>query len=466
MRLTFAPPVAGRPRRADFARLIDLAIPLVMVQVGLMAMGVVDTLMVGRISAAALGAVAVANVYFFCWTTLGTGCLYVLDPIVSQAVGAQDPVAVTRGFQRGLILSVVVAIPITVALLGTGAVLRFTKQPPEVVTLAVAFMKPILPGVWPYFAFLAFRQVLQVFGAAWPLALIIWLSNLLNAFLDWALIYGKAGFPALGVTGAAIATTISRWAMFIGIAVAGWSWLSHHLFPWRRDALDVGALGRMLRLGLPIGFQMLFEYGVFGMVGLLMGRLSTVALAGHQIAINLASLTFMVPLGVGSAAAVLVGKAVGAGDASGAQRSAWAAVVVGASFMAICGAFFIVWPRPFAWIYTEESAVIAAAVALIPLAGLFQVFDGVQAVACGILRGLGDTRAPVLINLLGYWIIGLPVSLWLGFRLNWGAAGLWWGLVLGLIVAAVILVIRVRLKLNRRLQRIRIDRAEHQAAAP
>jgi MATE family multidrug resistance protein len=215
----------------------------------------------------------------------------------------------------------------------------------------------------------------------------------------------------------------------------------------------------MLVLGVPIGLQYALEWGVFGTVLLLMGRLGTVPVAAHQIAINVASLTFMVPLGVSAAATVLVGHAVGRGDPAGARRSAGAALATGVAFMSLTALGFLFLPTAIARVYSEDAAVIALAATLLPIAGAFQIFDGIQVVSIGILRGLADTRAPFVIAVLGFWLVGFPVSLVLGFRTPLGPAGLWWGLVVGLVVVAILLLLRTRARFRRRITRVVIDGA-------
>jgi MATE family multidrug resistance protein len=213
----------------------------------------------------------------------------------------------------------------------------------------------------------------------------------------------------------------------------------------------------MLQIGLPIGLQYQAEYAVFGTVAMLMGRFGTVPVAAHQVAINLASLTFMVPLGISGAATVLVGHAVGRGDVPAARRAAWAALVCGSVFMAGTALVMLAAPRPLAALYTADAGVIALASVLLPIAGAFQIFDGLQVVSLGILRGAGDTRAPFLIGMLGFWLLGFPVSLWLGFRTSLGAAGLWWGFVVGLGAVAVLLLVRLRSRLRRAVRRVVVD---------
>jgi MATE family multidrug resistance protein len=207
-------------------------------------------------------------------------------------------------------------------------------------------------------------------------------------------------------------------------------------------------------VGAPIGLQQFLEYAAFGAVGLLVGHLGAVAMAGHQATINLASLTYMVPLGVGAAAAARVGRAVGAGDAGGARRAATAALVWGIGFMLVSAAVLLLAPRALARLYTPDPAVIAVTAALIPLAGVFQVFDGLQVVSLGVLRGVGDTRAPMLVNIVGFWLIGIPVGVWLGLRRGMGPAGLWIGLVVGLAATGVVLAARVRVKLRGEVRRV------------
>jgi len=219
-------------------------------------------------------------------------------------------------------------------------------------------------------------------------------------------------------------------------------------------------LARMVRLGAPIGVQFFLEFGAFGAIGILMGWMGAVAMAGHQVAINLASLTFMVPLGISQASAVLVGQGVGRGDPDGARRAAGAGLLLGVGFMVVTAVLFLSLPEFFALIYTDDTKVVALAALLIPLAGVFQVFDGLQVVSSGVLRGVGDTRSPMIVNLLGFWCLGMPVSLWMGFRTPAGPRGLWWGLVVGLAAVALILLYRIRTQLGGDLKRIVIDEEE------
>jgi MATE family multidrug resistance protein len=213
----------------------------------------------------------------------------------------------------------------------------------------------------------------------------------------------------------------------------------------------------MIRLGTPIGFQVQLEMVMFTVVAFLMGGLGTVQMAAHQVTINLASLTFMVPLGVSSATAVLVGRAIGAGDAPGTRRAAASGLLIGVAFMSLMAGLFIGAPRLLATAYTSAEEVVLLAVLLIPIAGYFQIFDGLQVVSAGVLRGAGDTRAPLVVNIFGFWCIGLPISLVLAFKLGFGPQGLWWGLVAGLGVVAVFLLSRVAWKLRGNVARVVVE---------
>jgi MATE family multidrug resistance protein len=451
-----------KPTRADFGALLRLAGPLVLIQVGTMLMGVVDTVMVGRVSPAALASVALGHMYFFAISIFGMGVLFALDPIIAQGLGARDELAVRRGLQRGLVLSLALSVPISLVLLTVRPVLELVNQPAEVIPAAVGFVHRNALSVWPFYVFIVLRQTLQAHHRVLPIFITIVVANLVNVGLNYLWIYGHLGFPAMGVLGSAWATTVSRWIMAVLMLALGWRTLKPYLREVAPNLLDVRPLVRMLKLGLPIGAQMTLEGGAFNIMALLMGWLGVVQVAAHQIALNLASLAFMVPLGVASAAAVIVGHAVGQGDAEGVRRSTVASLAVGAGFMLCTGALFTFAPEPLAGLYTRDVAVLALAALLLPLAGLFQVFDGLQVVAIGLLRGLGDTRMPMIVNVIGFWCIGMPVSLWVGFGLGYGAVGLWWGLVVGLVVVAVFLIVRVRQREQHGLERIIID--EHAKA--
>jgi multidrug resistance protein, MATE family len=442
------------PERSELRETAVLALPMVVVQVGIMAMGFVDTLMVGHVSGDVLAAVALGNIYFFNISIFGIGTLMALDPLVSQAVGARDESSIAIATQRGAILALGISLVTILLLLPSAAVLRAFRQPEAVIGDASIFLTISTIGVLPFFAFVLFRQTLQALGRVAPIVWTIVVSNLLNAALNWVFVYGHLGSPAMGARGSAIATAVARWAMALALLYFARRELVPRFTPLVAGVGDRLALWSMLKLGMPIGAQQMLEAAAFGAIGLLMGVLGTRELAGHQVAITLAALTFMVPLGVGAAASVRVGRAVGAGDAAGARAAAHAAYVCGVGFMCLTALGFLLFPRQLAAMMTSDAPVIAIAATLIPIAGIFQVFDGGQAVGAGVLRGLGDTRVPLLSMLGGYWLMGLPISAWLGFHTGMREVGLWSGFVVSLGAVAVFLLLRIRVLLRRDLQRV------------
>jgi MATE family multidrug resistance protein len=430
------------------------------VQVGMMTMGAVDTAMVGRVGAADLAAVALGSMYFFLISIFGLGILMALDPVVAQGAGARDTEAVARGVQRGLLLAAVLGFVASALHAPAAPVLALLGQPDDVVPIAGAYVRALIPGILPFFFFSVFRQSLQALHHTRALLIAIVIANVANVFLNWGLIFGNFGLPPLGARGAGYATSITRWLMTAGLLVAAWPLLRPLLRPVRPGLWELTPLMRIVRIGIPIGLHHELEFGAFGVTALLMGTLGTVEMASHQIALNIASLTFMVPLGVGAAAAVLVGRAVGGGDAGEARRAAIAAIIVGIAFMGTSAVVMLLIPARLASLYTDLETVLALAATLIPIAGAFQVFDGIQVVSAGALRGLGDTRIPMLIGLVGFWLVGLPVSVALGFGAGLGPLGLWWGLVAGLGSVALLLLARVRVRFSGTLIRVVIDDAD------
>jgi MATE family multidrug resistance protein len=441
----------------DLKKLLTIAGPIVIVQVGLVAMGMVDTIMVGRVSPAAIAAVALASTLFMVVGTFGMGVIMSLDAVVAQAIGADDRPAAVRAFQRAVVLSGILAVPTVLVLCLAEPLLRWTGQPAEVVPLAWNYMKVALPGVLPFYWFVVMRQTLQAMHRLRPILVTILVANLLNAFLNWVFVYGNLGAPAMGVVGSSLATVIGRFVMTALLLAISWGTFGPMLRPFAREAFAPAPLLRFALLGAPIGAQFVLEIGVFSLIGFLMGRLGTIALAGHQIALLLASFTFMVPLGLSMAAAVLVGRAVGAHDPAAMRKAARLSYACAIGFGTFSATMMLLFARPIVSVYSPDPAVRAIAATLLGLAGLFQVFDGMQVTGIGILRGIGDTRAPLFANIVGYWVLGLPLSLFLAFTLGLGAPGLWWGFVLGLAVVALWMLLRVRTQMGRTQERIVLE---------
>jgi multidrug resistance protein, MATE family len=448
------------PTRREIRDVARLAAPIVLVQVGLMMMGVVDTAMVGRVSEGALAAVALGNLYWILVTMLGQGTIMALDPIISQAVGARDEPAIERGLQRGLLMALLISVVSSLALLPGDAFFTLLRQPPEIYPLAGQYARVCIFGVLPFFGFVVLRQTLQAFSLVRPIVYAVVLSNLANLLLDWMFVFGRLGAPAMGAVGTAWASSICRWLMWLLLAWGGRAALAPYLRHWHRDVFAWGPIWSLLRLGLPIGLHQWIEVAAFSFGLVLVGWMGTLPLAAHQITITLAALTYMVPLGVSAAVAVLVGHAIGRGDPDGARREAGAALVCGVGFMTLTAISLIAAPATLARLFSPDVAVVALAATLIPLAGVFQIFDGIQGVSSGILRGTGDTHVPAMLNLAGY-TFGLAVGGVLAFRLAMGPRGVWWGLVAGLVMVAIALGARVRHRLGGELRRI-----EHGAPAP
>jgi MATE family multidrug resistance protein len=417
-------------------------------------MGVVDAAIVGRYSAQGLAAVALGNVYFHSVIALGQGTLMALDPLVAQAVGAKDQSAIELALQRGIVLCIAMAIPLSLALLFGEQIFLPLRQPAEVVPLAAAYARACIPGVLPYLAFITLRQTVQAFALVRPVVVAVVVANVANALLDGLLVFGKLGFPEMGPVGSGWATTISRWLMAIILLWGCRRVLMPFLRRWRREDLAVAPLWHMLRIGFPIGLQLWIEFMAFSVALLFVGMLGAVPMAGHQIALMLAALTYMVPLGVAAAAAVLVGHAVGRGEPEVARREAGAALACGVGFMSVTAIVLILFAPWLARLFTTDPGILAAATALIPIAGVFQVFDGIQGVSGGILRGAGDTRVPMWANFAGYAVLALPLGVWLCFTLGLGARGIWWGLSAGLAAVAALLGWRVHVILGGELRRL------------
>ena len=446
-----------RPTSTELREMLRLAAPIVAVNVGMMFMGVVDSLMLGRVSGAALAAGVLGNFIFYLCASFGLGFLLAIDPVVAQAIGAGDAREAALGVQRGVVLAIATSIVMAILLWPAPQLLTLLGQPADVAPDAGAFVRWSIPGVFPFFLFALSRQALQAHGSVAPVLWAAVVGNVVNVLANLVLVFGMFGVPALGVVGSAISTTIARWVMLGAILLFARQRLRRLVRPWFPEALAWAPLRGLAALGAPIGLQFFAEVNAFGLVTIMMGWVGTNALAGHEIALNLASLTFMVPMGVAAAGTVMVGRAIGRGDPAAARRDAVAALVVGIGFMSITAVAFLVVPGLFARGYTTDGGVITVAVALIPIAGIFQVFDGMQVCATGVLRGAGDTRVPMAIHMASFWLVGLPLGSWLCFGLDGGPAALWWGLTAGLAAAGLFQLARVRSRFGGPLERLRLS---------
>jgi MATE family multidrug resistance protein len=424
---------------------------VVVVQLGTMLMGTVDTMMLGRVSEQALAAGALGHAVGTALLVLGIGILMAMDPLAAQAFGAGDRDGMAAQLVRGTVLALLLAVPISLAMAWIAGHLDLLGQQPELQVLAGSYLRWLVPGNAALLLFGVLRQFLQAKSLVRPAVIAIIVANLFNVVADWALIFGHLGLPRLEVMGSAIATSSSRWVLFLALLFAARPVLRPYWRRAQRAAVTLRGLWQMLRIGIPVGVQVGLEFFVFTTVALMMGNLGARELAAHQIAINLASLSFMVPFGISGAAATRVGNAIGRGDSEGARLSAAVSLFVGGGVMLIFGALFRLLPSTLARLYTSEPEVIALAALLIPIAGLFQVVDGTQVVGAGILRGAADTRFPAVSAFVGFWLVGLPFGSWLTYGRGMGPQGLWWGLTAGLATVALLLVIRIRVRFRQNL---------------
>ncbi len=420
--------------------MVRLAAPVALAELGWMAMGTVDTIMIGGLGPAAIGAIGIGSAIYYALAIFGIGLLLGLDTLVSQAHGAGDKTDTHHSLAQGVYAAIFIAIPLTALFFFlSGPVFSGLAINRDVTRLAVPFTKTLALGTLPLLLYSAFRRYLQGVGHVRPVMFVLISANLINWAFNWLLIYGHAGLPALGVVGSALSTCLARIYMAAALLFFIW-WYERDLRSLIRPP-ETRRLLHLLKLGFPAATQILMEVGAFGAASLISGRLSAVAMAAHQIAITCASISYMVPLGISSAAAVAVGQAIGAGEPVRARRLGYIAVGLGVAFMACAALAFILIPLPILRIYTRDPSVLLTGVSLLAIAAAFQLFDGLQTVLTGALRGVGNTRIPALANFAGYWVFGLPIGYLLCFNLGYGLPGLWWGLTIALILISITLLI-------------------------
>ncbi len=431
---------------AHFRATFTLGVPLIGAQLAQLGIHTTDVVILGRLGAAHLAAIVLASQFFFTIFILGSGFANAVMPMVAQAYGRGDAVSVRRSVRMGMWVVLIYAALMIPVFYNVEGILLYAGQKPEVAALAGSYLKIAQWGMAPALLFMTLRGLVSAHGRAGVVLYVTIVILSVNAFFAYALVLGHFGFPALGIEGAAIVS--------VGVNVLSFVLLTayiqlrpelrrYELFVrfWRPDW---PAFREVVQLGLPIGFTMLAEVTLFTGASLLMGNIGTLELAAHGIALQLASIAFMIPLGLAQAGTVRVGVAHGRGDRLGVVRASWAVLAVAAAIAVGGGILFALAPTTLASIFLDtagkdSAAVLAIAGPFVVIAGIFQLVDGLQAIAAGLLRGLKDTRIPMILALISYWPIGFLCAWFFAFPAGFGGVGVWFGFVSGLAAAAILL---------------------------
>ncbi|MBR0757161.1 MATE family efflux transporter [Bradyrhizobium jicamae] len=445
--------VPGNPVTTELAETLKLSVPLALTQLGQIAMMTTDLAFVGRLGSETVAAAALAHTVFFVSFTVGMGLVSAVSPLAAQAFGARDPRMVRRALRVGLWAALLVALPMMALPFHGETILIALGQAPAAAHQAQQYLFGLAWGILPALWFIAIRGFMSAVNRPEPVLWITLAAIPANALLVYLLLYGKWGAPALGLFGAGLATTIVN----LGTFLAG-VWFTARRRPFRKYhvfgriwRIDWSLMGKLIAVGTPISMALLLEYGLFGAAGLLMGLISTTALAAHQIALQIAAILFMVPLGISMAATVRVGQAVGRRDADDVRRAGYVAMWLGGAFMSAMTLAVILARFQIAEIFLGEATDATAQLTamLLMVGATFFVADGVQTITAGALRGMNDTRIPLLFATISYWLVGFVSACILGFWTSLGAVGVWIGLSLGTAVYALLLVLRFRLLASR-----------------
>ncbi|HEY9675099.1 MAG TPA: MATE family efflux transporter [Waterburya sp.] len=434
---------------AEIKECLLLAVPLAGAQLSQAATTFVDTVMMGILGSQIIAAGALGAATFYLLISVGSAIISAVSPLAAEAYGAGRVELIGRVVRQGLWLSVILAIPVTLLIWHSGALLGLLGQEPANVALAELYLRAIAWGYLPGLGFAVLKSFVSALSQPRPVIVTMIGGTLFNVAANYVLAFGKFGLPALGIAGLGWASALSLWAMFAALAIYI---LSH---PQLRvygvftnlHQFEGKGFGELVRVGVPIGVLAGVEGGFFTFVTFLMGQLGTVTLAAHQIALQTAVVTFTIGLGISIASTVRVGQLIGQQNPQGARLAGFVSIGIAASFMAMMGILFWTIPGRIVSLYINtadpaNAAVVSLAKTLLGVAAMFQIVDGIQVTAAGALRGLKDTRVPLLIGILAYWGIGLPCGYTLGLGLGFGSVGLWWGFAIGLAVAAGVLTWR------------------------
>lgn len=440
----------GRRRRGvllrhEAATLLRIAGPVVLSQLGGMGMNTMDTIMVGPLGPEALAASGLGSSLHMMMLMVSSGIVFGMAPLVSQAFGAGNRGECRHVLVQGIWLALALSVPVMALNLVGEPLGVLLGQAPAVAALAGGYMEALAWGVLPMLLFMAFRQFLEGMGRTTPAMVITFIGLAVNFAANRVLIYGVPGWvEPMGVVGTGWATTLVRWSMLAAMAVYLIRQPDLHPFRGVSWAAERAMLGRIVRIGVPTGAQIGLEIGLFSFAAVMMGWFGALELGTHQVTINIAATTFMVALGVSIAGSIRVGQNAGAGSRAGMRRAALVTYVLAVGFMGICAGVFLLLPEELIRLYTDDPQVVRLGRALLFMAALFQISDGAQVAGISVLRGAADTRVPMIYAAIAYWVVGAPAAYLLGFHTPLGPVGVWAGLSLGLAVAAVLLLVRVR----------------------
>ena len=431
---------------SEIRPLVHLALPIVITQVGQMMMGMVDIWMVSRLGTQSLAEVALGDTWAFGTLILVIGLIQGVDPLFTQAHGAQDSVSLGRTFQRGILLCILLCPLLGIAWGYTADALRFLGQSEDLLSGASSYVSAQVFSIPPLLGFFILRQYLQCRGVLAPVVWTILISNLFNVVFNELFIFGGLGFPAMGIEGAARATGASRIIMFlllVAIVIYG-KHMKNGWTPWTARSFSPIAMLRLIRYGLPVMIHFGVEVWTFQAATLMAGRLGSESLSAHILVLKIISFTFMFPWGLSGAATTRVGNLLGAGKIPAAINSAKMSLVLAFLTMLIMGILLKLFGAEVTRLFSKDTAVLALATGLLPIAAGFQVFDGIQAVSAGILRGAGLTVPAALMSLIGFPMVTIPLAYYLAFEMEWGLKGIWWAFLIGLFVMATLLTLWVR----------------------
>ena len=430
--------------KVEILKTFKLAYPVIIGQLGIIMMGVVDSIMVGKLGSVQLAAASLGNSLIFLILIIGIGSSVVVSPIVAILVGGKRFSECGVYFRQSLLVNIVLSlIMVGIILLGINYI-QYLNQPKQVIELAIIYMTIVGLSAIPLMLFQTYKQFIEGLSIMKPAMIVAILANIINGFVNWILIFGELGFPKLGLAGAAWATFLSRvfMAVVIMIYVMRNQKFKQYDVTFHFRGINIPVIKKLLSLGLPSGFQYFFEVGAFTFAVIMIGWIGANELAAHQIAINLASITFMAVLGISQAASIRVGNAMGEQNIPNVRKAGFTAIALGAGIMSLAGITFILLHNYLPTLYINDKAVISIASRLIIIAALFQLSDGTQAVGIGVLRGLTDVKGPTIITFVAYWIISLPIAYLLAFNFKLGVDGVWIGLLIGLTISAILLTVR------------------------